>query len=339
MTTTVGNELDVGESPVAPAKPSKPAPSTVGNELVAKTRPFASESRARSWWYVASTFGVLGALAVAAARAPWLPARIAASVIEGLVIVRAFILAHDFQHGALLRRSKVGKAIFFVYGLLVLTPPRVWRETHNYHHAHTAKIVGAQIGSYPVMTVEMWRRAPKEKRRAYALARHPLTILFGYVTIFFFGMCLASFARNPKENWDSALAAVVHVALVASLAFFFGPSVAVLAYVLPLGIACALGGYMFYAQHNYPDVHMQPRQSWSFARAALESSSYMGMGPALSWFTGEIGLHHVHHLNAAIPELQIAPNTSLRPRDVIACLRLKLWDPVAQRMVGYPEGA
>jgi omega-6 fatty acid desaturase (delta-12 desaturase) len=68
----------------------------------------------------------------------------------------------------------------------------------------------------------------------------------------------------------------------------------------------------------------------------------------MSWFTGDIGLHHVHHLNAAIPfyrlreamaaipELQIEPQTSLSPRDVLACLRLKLWDPAAQRMVGYP---
>lgn len=320
-----------------------------GNELVAVTRRFAAEDRARSAWYVLSTFALLAAAAAAAAAAPWWPARLAASVIEGLLIVRAFILAHDFQHGALLRRSPLGKALFSVFGLLVLTPPRAWRQTHNYHHANTAKIVGAQIGSFPVMTVEMWRRAPRGRRLAYAAARHPLNILFGYVTIFLLGMCLSSFLRKPKENYDSLLALLLHAALVAGLTHFFGADVALLALVLPLFIACALGGYLFYAQHNFPDIHIQPRQTWSFARAALESSSYMRCGPLMSYFTGDIGLHHVHHLNAAIPfyrlreamaaipELQVPPATSLHPRDVLACLRLKLWDPNAQRMVPFPQ--
>ncbi|APR80066.1 Fatty acid desaturase [Minicystis rosea] len=330
-------------------KRPRPAAQTTGNEIIAVTRPFAAEDRTKSWWHVLSTFAVLGGLTAAAARLPWWPARLAASVLEGLVIVRAFILAHDFQHGALLRKSALGSAIFSVYGVLVLTPPRIWRESHNYHHAHTAKIVGAQIGSFPVMTVEMWKRAPKDKRLAYKAARHPLNILFGYVTIFFLGMCIGSFMKDPKKYWDSAVAVIVHLALVAGLTWFFGPAMALFVLVLPLVVACAVGSYLFYAQHNFPGIHMQPRQTWTFARAALESSSYMAMGPIMSWFTGEIALHHVHHLNAAIPfyrlreamaaipELQVPAATSLKPRDIAACLRLKLWDPVSGQMVGFPE--
>jgi omega-6 fatty acid desaturase (delta-12 desaturase) len=263
-----------------------------GNDLVASTRRFASEDLGRSYFHVVTTLGLIAAAAGIAAAAPWWPLRIAASVVEGLLIVRGFILAHDYQHGAILRRSAIGKAIFTLYGLLVLTPPRAWRQTHNYHHANTAKIVGAQIGSFPVMTVEMWRRAPRSKRIAYAAARHPITILFGYVTIFLTGMCLASFLRKPRENWDGAVALVLHGALVAGLTYFFGADVAILSLVLPLMIACAVGGYLFYAQHNFPDIHIQPRQTWTFARAALESSSYMRMGPVMSFFTGR-SPHHV----------------------------------------------
>ena len=71
--------------------------------------------------------------------------------------------------------------------------------------------------------------------------------------------------------------------------------------VLPLAVACALGGYLFYAQHNFPDVNVQPRQHWTYVNAALESSSYMPMGPIMAFFTGNIGFHHVHHLNPSIP--------------------------------------
>lgn len=319
-----------------------------GNELVAVTRPFAREDRLRSVLHVVSTFVLLAAATAVAAKAPHWTMRAAGSVVEGLLIVRAFILAHDFQHGAILRKSWLGQILFSVYGVLVLTPPRVWRATHNYHHANTAKIVGAQIGSYPVMTVEMWRRASRGKRLAYTIARHPLNILFGYLTIFLGGMCIGSFLRKPRENWDSAIAFVLHAALLASITYFFGFPMTLAVLVGPLFIACALGSYLFYAQHNFPDVHMQPRQTWTFARAALESSSFMRCGRLMSFFTGDIGYHHVHHLNAvipfyrlreamaAIPELQVEPQTSLSLRDIRACFALKLWDPQAGKMVGFP---
>ncbi|MFO0759929.1 MAG: fatty acid desaturase [Byssovorax sp.] len=320
-----------------------------GPELIAATRRFATEDRSKTVWYVATTFFWLAVAAVAAARAPHWGLRLAASILEGLIIVRAFILAHDFQHGAILRKSKIGSAIFFVYGLLVLTPANAWRQTHNYHHANTAKIIGSHMGSYPVLTVEMWKRTPRSKRIAYAIARHPITILFGYLTIFLAGMCISSFLRNPKENYDSALAPLLHVALIATLTHFFGFDVAFFSLILPLFIACAAGAYLFYAQHNFPDAFIQPRQTWSFARAAMESSSYMKTGKVMGWFTGDIGLHHIHHLNAAIPfyrlheamaeipELQIPPGTSLSPKDILACFRLKLWDPAQKKMVGYPD--
>jgi len=318
------------------------------NNLVAVTRPFATENRLRSWLHVVETFSALAACVAAAALLPWWPARAVASVVTGLVVVRAFILAHDFHHAAILRKSRLADAIFFVYGLLVLTPPRIWRDSHNYHHANTAKIVGAQIGSFPVMTVEMWKRAPSDKRRLYAIARHPLTIASGYLTIFLLGMCLSSFLKKPKQYWDSGLAVLLHVALVGTLTWQFGFAMALFTVILPLVVACAAGSYLFYAQHNFPGIDIQPRQTWSFQRAALESSSYMRTGPVMGWFTGHIGLHHIHHLNAtipfyrlheamaAIPELQVNPQTSLSPSDIAACLKLKLWDPATHQMVPYP---
>ena len=69
-----------------------------------------------------------------------------------------------------------------------------------------------------------------------------------------------------------------------------------------------------------------PTEEWSHFRAALESSGYLKLGPVMSWFSGNIGYHHVHHLNwktpiyrlpeamQAIPELQRATVTGLWPR-------------------------
>jgi omega-6 fatty acid desaturase (delta-12 desaturase) len=323
-------------------------------ELIERTRPYAIEDKPQSWRAVISTLVFqAGALAAAFAQ-PVGPLgwgiRVLASVTAGMLIVRMFILFHDFQHGALLRGSKLAKAILNSYAVLVvLTPPRVWRETHNYHHAHTAKIIGSNVGSYMMVTTAMWRQMTPSQRFMYRAIRHPLTILFGYFTIFIYGMCISPFMRAPKKHWLNPLVLVIHAALVSLVVWKLGVAALIFGVLLPQMLAMATGSYLFYAQHNFPDMHVQPRESWSFGRAALESSSYMEMGPVMNYFTGNIGYHHVHHLNptipfyrlprvmADIPELQTPGKTSLRPRDIAQCFRLKLWDPEAQTMVSYED--
>jgi omega-6 fatty acid desaturase (delta-12 desaturase) len=114
-------------------------------------------------------------------------------------------------------------------------------------------------------------------------------------------------------------------------------------------VASAAGAYLFYAQHNFVGMRILPAGEWSYYGAALASSSYLRTGALARWLTANIGYHHVHHLNphvpsyrlpaamAAIPELQHPATTTLRPRDILECLRLKLWDPEAGRMVGFGE--
>jgi omega-6 fatty acid desaturase (delta-12 desaturase) len=324
------------------------APVRRGKELIDATRPFGVDSSRRSWAHLATAV-VLMVLFELAAGAAWWPLRLLGSVGAGLLVVRMFVIYHDFMHGAVLRGSAPARAILYAFGLLVLVPPRIWRDSHNYHHAHTAKIVGSGIGSFPMVTTDMWRRMPRRARLHYMAARHPLTILFGYVPVFMFGMCLSSLLRAPRKYWDSAVALALNWVLTMAIGEIWGASALVHAFLLPLAIACAVGGYLFYAQHNFPGIHVQPRQSWSYVDAALESSSYMPMGPLMAWVTGNIGFHHVHHLNPsipfyrlpeamrAVPELQHPGTTRLSPKAILACLSLKLWDANRGKMVGFPK--
>lgn len=316
-------------------------------ELLVATKAFTVEDPARSRRESAISFTAQIAVTLAIVYAPTWPLKAALSVLSGLLVVRTFILYHDVMHGAMLRGSKVWRAIYSAYGVLVLTPPNVWKETHNYHHAHTAKLIGSNIGSYPMVTPKMYASLKPFHRWLYRAARHPLNIAFAAITVFLIGMCVRPFLRNPKKMWDSALAFVVFWAITLGLASFGQWEALVFAYWLPMAVGCAAGAYLFYAQHNYPGVKVAPRETWTFKGASLESSSYMAMGPVMNWMTGNIGYHHVHHLNAAIPyyrlpeamaaipELQKEPETSLKPKDIIAAFKLKLWDPERNEMVGY----
>ena len=107
--------------------------------------------------------------------------------------------------------------------------------------------------------------------------------------------------------------------------------------------------YLFYAQHNFPGVSFNDAAGWTYEKAALESSSFLKTDFVTSWFTANIGYHHIHHLNSRIPfyrlpevlngieELQEPKTTSLDPMEIFRCLRLKVWDVESQQMIGLAE--
>ncbi len=332
-----------------PVLETSPALLADDEELRRALRCFVHEDRRRShgesWLTV-----VLFVASVGTALRPSVPwgLRITASLLEGLVLVRGFVLFHDAMHGAIFRGSAAARALFSLVGALLLTPPRVWRETHDYHHAHTAQIVGSHIGSYPLVTVTMWQRMSRRQRASYRFARHPLTILLAYLTVFAFGMCAVPFVRAPRKHLAAGAILLLHLgAWVGALAAHVFLSF-VLGYLAPLSFACALGAYLFYAQHNFVGVEITSREHWSSSQAALRASSYFAMGPVMRFFSANIGFHHVHHLHAGIPfyrlpeavrelpALRHASRTSFHPRDVLGCLRLKLWDSATRTMIGYP---
>jgi omega-6 fatty acid desaturase (delta-12 desaturase) len=326
--------------------------------LFGATEQFANEIRGRSWWLVGSTLALLASLLVAAALFPWWPLRLFFSVFGGLVMVRAFIMFHDYMHGAILRDSVLGRVMMYGIGTMLLTPPRSWRESHNYHHANVGKIaaeggdtpvITTDIGAYPMMSVEMWERATKFQRFCYRVRRHPITILFAYLTIFMGTLCVASTVSNPRKHWPGALIFLAHLAVLTGLWLAGGWQMVFFAYLLPLGIAAAAGAYLFYAQHSFPGARVYTPDDWNFFDAALNTASYFKLGRVMEWFTGSIGYHHVHHLNAkipfyrlreameVIPELQNPIITRLRMRDIYDCFRANLWDPQKQCLVSYED--
>ncbi|MBL8852045.1 MAG: fatty acid desaturase [Planctomycetaceae bacterium] len=319
---------------------------TSHKELLIATRQFAQERVWLSWWHIASTLGIALALVAIVCSELHLAGRFLASTVLGLVFVRLFVLYHDFQHGAILRGSRVGKLLMETVGLILLTPPSSWNRSHNHHHSHNSKLSTPDIGTYPLMTVDEFQRASRWRQVMYAIQRHPLTMALGYLTVFLYGMCIRPFIANPRRHWDGALSVACHAALLVWVGCDEVDDL-LLATLLPFGLASAVGAYLFYAQHNFPGVQINPVHAWDYTTAALDSSSYITMGPLMNWFTANIGYHHVHHLNAripfyrlpeamqALPDLQMPGTSSLQASDIQACLRLKLWDPDSQQLVPW----
>ena len=112
-------------------------------------------------------------------------------------------------------------------------------------------------------------------------------------------------------------------------------------------MAGTAGVWLFYVQHQFEDVYWENTDSWSYADAALRGSSYLKLPKVLQFFTGNIGLHHVHHLNARIPNynLQRAHDENEIFHDVpvltfwdgIKATRLKVIDPASGHLLTWRE--
>lgn len=320
-----------------------------GKELILATKPFAREIRSKSWLHTLTTLFLVMLALAGTLLAPFLALRIACSVVAGLLLVRMFVIYHDHQHHTILTKSPAANAIMTIFGVYMLAPTSIWKRSHDHHHKHNSKLFSASIGSFPIATRQKFTSMSSKERFGYLAVRHPLTIGLGYFSMFILGMCVNSFVSSPRKHMDALIALVLHIAAAVCLIIFAGWQAWFFFFFLPFLIAFALGAYLFYAQHNFPGVTFCCNTEWAYDKAALESSSYMEMHPVMAWFTGNIGYHHIHHLNARIPfyrlpevmkhfpELQQCKTTSLNPKEIFACLRLKVWCQESGRMIGLSE--
>lgn len=320
-----------------------------GKKLLIATKPFASEIRWKSWFHTITSHILLILFLLGTVYIPSIPVRIVFSIFSAMLLARCFIIFHDYQHNAILQKSALANVIFTTFGIYMISPPSIWKRSHDFHHNHNAKLYSASIGSYPIMTKEKFLSSSKSERFVYLSIRHPLNMFFAYFTTFMYGLCIQSFLSSARRHWDSLVILIIHFSIATFLVLHFGWLTWFLTFFLPFFISHMLGAYLFFAQHNFPGVMFRSNTEWTYANAALESSSFMKLNPFLMWVTANIGYHHIHHLNSRIPfyrlpeamaslkELQHPKTTSLKFSDIRNCLRLKVWDPEEEKMIGFAE--
>ena len=320
-----------------------------GKELILATRKYAQEDRAQSWRVLLSTTALLIAAYAGAIVNFHIVPQIACSLLAGLISVRMFIVYHDYMHKTILQHSVFAKVVFTLYGMFILAPASIWKRSHDYHHANNSKLYTSGIGSFPLVTKDRFLAASKSDRKIYLFIRHPLTITFGYIFVFLWGMCLRTLVTSANKHADAFLAIIFHFSVGFAIYLFFGIQGFLIGFLFPALLNSVFGAYLFYAQHNFPSATQKGKGKWSYVYAALHSSSYMQMSKLMHWFTGNIGYHHIHHINPRIPfyrlprvfnemeEFQHAGTTSLRPSDIYQCFRVKAWDADAGKMVGLKE--
>ncbi len=263
-------------------------------------------------------------------------------------LVRTYIMFHDCVHGSLMRSKRANTWLGTALGLLVFTPFARWRYEHLIHHATAGDLDRRFIGDVPMLTVAEYRAKPFFFRVGYRLYRTPL-VMFGLGSIYS-TVLMQRFptpaARNRQQRsvWLTNLAVVV---FVGALCFAFGWQT-VLFVELPLVVlAGSVGIWLFYVQHQFDDTYWERTDEWSFNDAALRGSSHLSLPKVLQFFSGNIGFHHVHHLNPKIPNYNLERAHEEQPMfrsvpsmsftDALRAVQLKLYDEEAQRMATWKQ--
>jgi omega-6 fatty acid desaturase (delta-12 desaturase) len=265
-------------------------------------------------------------------------------------LLRLFMIQHDCGHGAFFAHRQSDDWTGRVIGVLTLTPYGYWRRAHATHHATAGNLDERGVGDITTLTVEEYRALSAWGRLGYRLYRHPL-VLFAIGPIWVFGLkqrLPIGLMKEGRDPWISTMATNVAIAaMVAVLVWLVGLVPFLLVHVPIVFLAGAAGIWLFYVQHQFEDTHWSSGEEWDFRQAALHGSSYYDLPPVLNWLTGNIGIHHVHHLSSKVPcyrlpevlrdfpELKEIGRITIR--DSLGCVKLALWDEGRRRLVTFRE--
>ncbi len=317
---------------------------TISRQLFTYQRP----SHSRSVWQLVSTlagYALLWYLAwYALGYSYWLS--LPAVVLAAGFLVRLFIIFHDCGHGSFFRSKKANDLVGNFLGILTFTPYSYWHASHARHHATSANLDKRGHGDVWMMTVEEFKAAPWRTRLSYRLYRNPfIMFLLGPLFILLISHRIVRRKATRSQKWGVHLTNLALAGTIAAIGLLAGWKVVLLIQLPILYLAVVAGVWLFYVQHQFEGVYWARGKDWKFFTASLDGGSFYDLPRVLHWFTGNIGYHHIHHLNSRVPnyylarcheqvnELQPAPRITLWTS--LKALRYRLWDEATEQLVGF----
>jgi omega-6 fatty acid desaturase (delta-12 desaturase) len=274
---------------------------------------------------------------------------LALAVVASLFMVRLFIFFHDCGHNSFFPTTRMNKTVGFWLGVLVFTPGEQWWHSHAIHHATSGNLDKRGVGDVVTMTQEEYIETKWFKRLGYKFVRNPL-VMFGLGPIFMFFIAnrlpLPRFGK--KETWSVIWNNLAILAIVVGMSYLIGFKEYLMIQIPVMYLAGAFGIWLFYIQHQFEQNYWERDPEWNYVASALLGASFYKLPGLLQWFSGNIGYHHIHHLNPRIPNyfLDQAHNNSelfqkwarrINFGEGYRAVRLKVWDEIIHRMHGFPK--
>lgn len=332
-------------------------PSDIGLALKAQSMAFQTPAWQTGAWQIANSLiplvGVVITMHYLLAAGTWwsIGLLIPLAVLGAGFVVRLFIVQHDCGHGSFFASKRANDIVGHLCGVVTFTPYAIWARQHAGHHATWNNLdrrhTGVDIYSTCV-TVDEYNAMSPRARALLRLVRTPIVYLGLIPPLVFLVLYRLPF-DTPRE-WARERRGV-HLNNLMLLTAFVAMGIPlgfgnVLLVQLPImAIAAIVGVFLFSVQHRFETTLWARRDAWNGIDAALRGSSFLDLTPVLRWFTGNIGYHHIHHLNARVPNYRLrAAHEGLASARAVPSLGLgsalrnhrhALWDEASQRMVSF----
>ncbi len=271
-------------------------------------------------------------------------------VLGGGFLMRLFTLQHDCGHGSLFASRTANDWVGRCLGVLTLTPYALWRRTHSIHHSASGNLEKRGVGDIHTMTVEEYNAETKFGRIMYRLYRNPITIfIIGPIYIFGIqqrlpvGMMKAGIKYWISTMGTTAMMLITYAVLIYLIGFwqFFA------VFGITSFTAAAAGMWLFYVQHQFEETHWDQPEDWDMHDAALYGSSHYVLPKPIQWISGNIGIHHVHHLYSRIPFYRLPEVIRDHPVlgeikrltfwESLKCANLHLWDETSRTLMTFKQ--
>jgi acyl-lipid omega-6 desaturase (Delta-12 desaturase) len=322
----------------------------VREQLIQAISPYAEPDACKATWQLMNTFVPylgLWALMIFCVQhdvSYWVT--LLAAIVASAFLVRMFILFHDCCHQAFFPSKLANRIVGYIAGVMTFTAFEDWQRSHVIHHSTSGNLDRRGMGDIWTLTVNEYLSAPRLKRMAYRIFRNPL-LLFTIMPLVLFLVVhrFPSFGAKQRELFSILLTNAVIVALILVMSLTIGLQNYLLIQLPVIMLAASIGTWLFYIQHQYEDTYWSRQPDWDLTRSGLEGSSYYKLPNVLQWLVGHIGLHHIHHVKANVPNYnlqrcqdEVALLQAVMPitmRKSLNSLWLNLWDEHDQKLVSF----
>lgn len=270
--------------------------------------------------------------------------------LNALFLVRIFIIQHDCGHQSFVKSKRGRDVIGFVCSLFSSIPYAYWAKSHHFHHSHNGMLEVRDIGDIHTLTVKEFNGMSRMKRFWYRVYRSTFVMFFlGPIYYIFIHNRLPLINMPDFKKITSKLHInnIVIIGVFATLCILVGLKFLAIQFMI-LGFFSIIAIWFFYIQHQHEHGYKMWKDKWEYLVAAIKGSSYYKLPGWLNWFTGNIAIHHIHHLNPAIPNYNLKKcveeipwfnkfTTEITFWESLKLAKNKLWDEASERMITLKE--
>ncbi len=274
------------------------------------------------------------------------------AIANAFFLVRIFIIQHDCGHQSFTASTQTNNIIGAACSFLTFIPYKYWAKNHNYHHGHNGILSDTRdIGDINTLTVKEFRKMSFGGQLKYMFFRST-------PVLFFIGPLVYNFYNNRfpiirLKGWEIANRALLWnnlflVLIHGTIIWFLGWDAFLLVHFPIIAAFGTIAIWFFYVQHQHEYTYKAWKTDWDYLRAAIQGSSYYNLPRVFHWLSGNIGYHHIHHLNSLIPNYELARchhenpvfdklATSITFTQSLKCIFNKLWDEDLGKMITWRE--